>query len=630
MIDTRPISVRSSYERVPTHTVDLVNYGVRRCLAYCTFPLTACGYAIVYTLALHTGPTGLVHALFWLCTLLALAAVQLLIRSGCRDREGSLIAVLVGALFYLPKYFRSPHFFNFHDELAHWYSTDQLLAGHGAFVPNQETLVVQYYPGLHVLTAALSSMTDLSVFAAGNLVCAWAHMTTCLAVYGVCRQIGRSPGVGLSAVMLYAASPAFFYFDAQFAYETLGLVFFTVVLLYAIRMASPASYMPWAEVGVLSILVLALVVTHHVTSYLLATTLVVLSLACYVLRHRAGVSRRSCRQLAVLAAVAVIANMTWLFTVARYTLTYLRGPIATDLAATFDYFSPTAQTTRQLFAGTEIPAYEVFGSYAAVVALFMLYIWVLTYLRRPDIRHDPRQWTLLLLGSLYFASLPVVFAFNDQTDKRPWAFAFVGLSVICAPLVHRLLTAPSWLVWLGSMGLMSILYVGGVVTFSGQEIRFPDVYNAGSDSLATTPDLVAAASWIDAHFGNGNPFIGDATVAQVVGAYGRQDPRTYENFGYRPWNVVFPKRLGPIVYDELARDDARFIVIDCRIATLQPLPRAYYFNAVEPGAGTGTRPFNAESLDKFKHGPFNEIYNNGNIVVWQYRNWARPSSTQGP
>jgi hypothetical protein len=431
-------------------------------------------------------------------------------------------------------------------------------------------------------------------------------------------------------VLLYAASPAFFYFDAQFAYETLGLVFFTVVLLCAIRIASPASYMPWTEVGLLSILVLALVVTHHVTSYLLAATLVVLSITSRVLRKRAGVSRRSYRQLAVLAAVAIIANITWLLTVARYTLTYLRGPIAADLTAVVDYFSPTARTTRQLFAGAGIPSYEVFGSYAAVVALFILYIWVLTGLRRVDIRNDPRQWTLLLLGSLYFASLPVVFAFNDQTDKRPWAFAFVGLSVTCAPAVHRLVTTSSWVAWLGGMGLIAILYVGGVVTFSGQEIRFPNVYNAGSDSLATTPDLIAAASWIDANYGDGNPFIGDATVAQVVGAYGRQDPRTYENFGYRPWNVVFPKRLGPIVYDELARDDARFIVIDRRIATLQPLPRAYYFNAAEPGAGTGVRRFSIESLDKFKLGPFNEIYNNGNIVIWEYRNWARPSSTQGP
>src|ERR1700729_1282170 len=129
-----------------------------RCFAYCAFLFAACGYAIVYTLALHTGPTDLVHGLFWLCTLLILGAVQLLIKSNCRDREAALIAIVLGGLFYLPKLFRSPHFFDYHDELAHWYATEQLLAGHGAFVANPDNSIVQYYPALHVLTAALSSM----------------------------------------------------------------------------------------------------------------------------------------------------------------------------------------------------------------------------------------------------------------------------------------------------------------------------------------------------------------------------------------------------------------------------------------------------------------------------------------
>jgi hypothetical protein len=633
MIDARPVFEQSSRHHGTMtdrpHGVTSTRLATR-CLAYCIFPLVACGYAFLYTLALHDGPSGLVHAMFWVCTILGIGAVQLLIRSGCSDRESGLVAALIGGLFYLPKYFRSPRFFNFHDELAHWYATDQLLTGHGAFAPNPETPVVQYYPGLHVLTAALSSTTGLSIFAAGNIVCAWAHVTICLAIYGLCRQLSKTPGTALSAALLYAASPAFFYFDAQFAYETLGLAFFTVALLCALRITRPFNEVSWPEVALMSLLVLALVVTHHVTSYLLALTLTVLTIACRLLRHRALVSRRSYRQLATLTAVAVAASVTWLFAVARSTISYLNGPISADLTAVRDYFQAGAHTSRQLFTGAAIPSYEVFGSYAAVIALFALYIWLLTRIRRRDVRRDPRQWAMILLGGLYFASLPVVFVFNDQTAKRPWAFAFVGLAATCAPLIHRLLAARLRLVSLIGLGLVATLYIGGVVTFSGQDIRFPGSYNAGSDSLATTPDLVAAASWLDAHYGNGNRFIGDATIAQVVGAYGRQYPLTYENFGYRPWNVVFPKQLGPEVYDELNSDGARFIVIDQRIATTQPLPRAYYFNAAEPDANTGIRPFSIQSLNKFKNGPFDEVYNNGNIVIWEYLNWVRPSSERGP
>ena len=539
---------------------------------------------MVYTLALHAIPTGWIHALFWADTLLALGAIALIVRLGCRTREGGLLAILTGALFYLPKFFRSPHFFNFHDELAHWYATNQLLAGHGPFVFNPDNLAVQYYPGLHVLTAVISSTTGLSIFAAGNILCAWAHMTVCLAIYGLSRQLGGSPGTALTAVMLYAASPTFFYFDAQFSYETLGLVFFAVVLACAIRMSSPGEQVAWAEAGLACILAVALVVTHHITSYLLAASLTVLAGTCWILRRRAPVPGRTLRQLTTLAAIAAVANLAWLLTVAPYTLAYLRGPIAGDLTAVADYFRAGGHTSRQLFSGAGIPSYEVFGSYAAVLVLFGLYASKLAGLRRREMRLDPRQWVLLLLGGLYFASLPVVFVFNDQTTKRPWTFAFAGLAVLCAPDICRLLSGRTWLAWFGGAGLLAIIYVGGVVTFSGQDIRFPGSYNAGSDSLATTPDLIAAAYWLDAQYGNGNPFIGDATIAQVVGSYGRQDPRTYENFGYRPWDVIFPERLRPAVYTELHRDDARFIIIDRRIATQQSIPRDYYFNAAEPDA----------------------------------------------
>lgn len=394
-------------------------------------------------------------------------------------------------------------------------------------------------------------------------------------------------------------------------------------------MSRPGAQTAWAEVGLACILAVALTVTHHMTSYLLAASLTVLAGTCAILRRHALVSSRTLRQLTALAAVAVTADLTWLFTVAPYTLTYLRGPIAGDLTALLDYFKAGGHTSRQLFAGAGIPDYEVFGSYAAVIVLFGLYAYKLAGLRRREMRLDPRQWVLLLLSTLYFASLPVVFVFNDQTTKRPWSFAFVGLAVLCAPDIYRLLSGRTGLNWLAGAGLLAIIYIGGVVTFSGQDIRFPGSYNSESAPLAATPDLIAAAHWLDAQYGNGNPFIGDATIAQVVGSYGRQDPRTYENFGYKPWDVIFPERLGPTVYSELRSDDARFIIIDRRIATQEPIARTYYFNTAEPDANTGIRPFDMQSLEKFRYGPFSEVYNNGNIAIWEYRHWVRPRALGG-
>ena len=562
---------------------------VVRGISYCLFFLAACGYAIVYTIALHTGATGLVHGLFWICTLLALGAVQLLIRSGCRDREAALITVLIGALFYLPKYFRSPHFFDYHDELAHWYAADQLLAGHGAFVANPDNPIVQYFPGFHVLAAALSSMTGLSVFAAGNITSAWAHIVTCLAVYGICRVFTQRPGMALTAVVLFAANPAFFYFDAQFAYETLGIVFFAIILLSCMRIATPLARTSWAEICLTAFLIATLAITHHMTSYLLAATLVILSIVSGFLFRRARISRRSHWQLATLTIFIITANLVWLLAVAHGTLVYIKGPIGADLAAFRGFIAKGAQPAppRPLFAGASIPTYEVYLSFASTLVLFGLYLSALIHLRSKDVRSDPRQWVLLLLGGIYFTSLPIVFVFADQTAKRPWAFAFIGLAVMCVPALFRLTARRGWLGWLVALGIVTVVYFGGIVTLSGYDIRFPGGYNTASDALSTTPDVIAAATWIDRNYGNGNPIIGDEPDANIFGSYGRQDPRSYQSFGYEPWQVVFPSNLNPSVYSELRRDDARFIVIDRRMAMGPADQVNYYFSSMEPNARHG-------------------------------------------
>ena len=592
-----------------------------RYLAFCLYPLAACGYAFVYTLALRQAGSDLVHGLFWVSTLFAVAATLLLIRAGCRPLEAGIATILIGAVFYLPKYFRSPHFFDYHDELAHWFATEELLRGHGAFVTNPDNLILKSYPGLHIITAALSSMTGLSVFAAGNIVVAWAHIASCLAIYSICRQLHPAQGVALSAVLLYGANPAFFYFDSQFSYESLGIIFLLVGILAAIRLLTPGVPVSWAETGLIGIVVLALIVTHHATSYMLALILVAFAALSSVRRRRNY--RRASRQLVFLALLAVVGALVWLLAVARYTYSYLEAPIAADLAAIPRFFESTGHASRQLFNGIPIPAYEVLGSYISVLILLILYICTIVSFYRQRKKRDRRQSTFLLLGAVYFVTLPAIFILNDQTAKRPWVFAFIGLAVTCAPLVHRLLRRSRRLAWFGCLPLVLLLYIGGVVTLSGADIRFPGSFNASSDALATTPDVVAAASWLDTNYGADNPVIGDKVVANVFGAYGFQDVLTYEDYGYQPWRVVFPKYLGPGVYQELHSDGARFIVIDQRIAVGAPI-YTYYFDSVEPGAGTGVRPFDMQSLNKFQHGPFMEIYNNGNIIIYEYLDWSKP------
>jgi hypothetical protein len=80
------------------------------------------------------------------------------------------------------------------------------------------------------------------VFASGNAVILAIRAAGCLAVYLLAERLGRAawapspPAVALVAVLVFAANPAFAFFDAQFAYESLASPLVAVVVLTAARL----------------------------------------------------------------------------------------------------------------------------------------------------------------------------------------------------------------------------------------------------------------------------------------------------------------------------------------------------------------------------------------------------------
>ena len=96
----------------------------------------------------------------------------------------------------------------------------------------------------------------------------------CWGVYLVIQRVCRSPQAGGIGVLIYADSPQFYGFDAQYAYETIGLAFAvaTVYLLF-LQLTSRA---PESEVCSRSALgsVVAVLRSHHVTGWLTVGLLV--------------------------------------------------------------------------------------------------------------------------------------------------------------------------------------------------------------------------------------------------------------------------------------------------------------------------------------------------------------------
>jgi hypothetical protein len=572
------------------------------------FPASGLLFVAAYDAANRGG--GAIHELYWAGTAAALATA-----AGChvlaRDkrRVAMWLTVALAALLSLPKFLRSPQYFNFYDELAHWRATQGLLDGAPLFAANALNKVVADFPGLHVTTAAVSAATGASVFAAGSVVVLAARVAGCLAVFLLAERVLRSPAAGLLAVVVFAANPAFVFFDAQFAYGSLAVPLVAVVVLLASRLGGRA-----AMLGPALALSAAVVVTHHGSSYVLAAALVVV--AVLSARTTMDGSGRS-----LLLAVAVpAAAVAWLLAGGGHTWAYV-GPLVESNLTSIPEFLGGAGRPRRLFAGPlPAPAYEQVAAFAAVIVLFGLFgygIWRL--LRRDDAADRTVARVCALLGLTYFASLPLVALRADQVAKRLWDFAFIGLAPVVAAALVILVTRRDrgrTAVIAAAVAMVAVITVGSGVVRSGEHIRFPGAYLPSADPRSLTPDVVAAAEWLRRVHGPDHRVAGDRTLAAAVGSYGEQQPVTYQENGRPVWKVFQPDRLGPEAADEIAQGRLAWVAVDLRTAGRFPLT-GFYFDESEPGAYVDTRLTRA-GLTKFDQ-QLRRAYDNGHVVLYQVR-----------
>jgi hypothetical protein len=579
------------------------------------FPLAGLGFVTAYR------NPGQAHEIYWLAVALTLATTAVTYALAVNKRRaGAVLAVMVAVVLSLPKFLRAPRFFNFFDEQAHLYAVDAMLHGARLFADNPLNRVVSDYPGLHAVTSALAAVTGGSVFATGNLVMLAIRAAGCLAVFLLAERLARAAwapmptAMALFAVVVFAANPAFAFFDAQFAYESLASPLVAVVLLLAVRLddAGPR----WGAAGIAAVLTALVVLTHHGSSYVLAGLLAAIVLA------RLVASRRPPLPLVVLAGAAVAMTAGWLLAAAGYTMTYVGPYVSSNLASVPEFLSGSGSGPRRLFGGfLPVPAYERVASFAAVVILFALFCWGATAIRRAARRAD--AWLLVGLGTVYFLSLPLVALRGDQVVKRFWEFAFIGLAPVCAVAFTRLVRGRiSARVLRGRVAarvlaaaLVVVVFVGSGVARSGEHIRFPGPYLPSADPRSMTADVVDAAHWLRAAHGPHHRVAGDRTLALTLGSHGMQTPVTYEEDGFAVWTVITPKEVTPAVLAEIRRAGLEWIAVDLRSAGHFPLT-GFYFNDAEPGAYVDTS-LTTRALTKFDSGPFRRAYDNGHVVLYR-------------
>jgi hypothetical protein len=559
----------------------------------------------------RTGRSG-GAALFWpAIALIFLPAAVRLCGERARPTERLATVVAVGMGMYAVKVLRDPFAFTYGDEFSHLYNLQSILASGRLFGSNPVLPVTPNYPGLETVAALVVRAGGLSSFAAGVTTIAAGRLLLMLALYVLYDRLTGSPRAAGLGALVYAATPNFLFWSAQFAYESLALPLATVALFLAIRWAQehdPQVRRSWE--AAFGLTAAAVVVTHHVSAYVLVALLVAICLIHWRLHGRRGAPW-------VLAAIAALLTLLWLGLAASNTVGYL-SPVLTSA------FNQVVQTltsetgTRALFAnqgGAEVtPPAEI------VVALFgivLLALGVLMGILRVwnQRRRNPVLVLLVVCSVGYLAILPVrLVPAAWETAERAGDFLFIGVGLTVAIglawLLDRMRGRLRWKRLLLASGL-TIVFASGVIAGWPANQRVADPSRVVVDGRTLDPPSLVAAEWSGRTLGPGLEVGAHDADALFFLDYGHEI--THEGAYEADVNYLLDaSTLQPAVTSLLGDFRLALVVTDRRNIADDNL-FGFFFDERAPSLSP------AGPADKFNVPAANRLYDDGDRVIYGVR-----------
>jgi hypothetical protein len=540
------------------------------------------------------------------------AAARLLSRRALAAGETVALVLVLTVAEYLLKVCYSPTAFSFVDELEHWRSTVNLLQSGHLFTVNYLLPISPTYPGLEEVTSALVSVTGLSVYPAGLIVAGVAHLLFVCLLYVLFRYVSRSHRIAGVAVLFYSSNPDLPSFDSMFVYQTLAVAFLGLALLAAWRVVAPQAAGDRASWLVLAMLaIVATVVTHHVTSFILVAILAVASATSLVVGER-----RSAAWLAALSFASAIAVVCWVKFVAPGTVSYFQ-PTADGLLQSFRALL-SGKTLHAPSTSAGPPGNQALGAVAVLTMSALLpagwwQVWR-HYRRRPWI-------VAMAIGSMSWYAVVVirlVTVDGSELAGRAATFVFIPASLIAALAGARVISArfQHWRAAAVSAtifaGVLILLFDGLVNGWPPYWERLPGPHQVAGFERSVGPQEIAAGQWALAALGPGNRFAADFGNYPVLGSYGDQNP--LRNVAYLYTSAEYTQA------DALLADaqELRYVLVDSRLSRSLPENGKYF--PVDPGAGKYTSPLPLADLTKFNHVPgVARIYDGGNIVIYDLK-----------
>jgi hypothetical protein len=537
-------------------------------------------------------------------------------------RLGPLRQIIVAILGLYPAVvyrMSSPLVLAGYDEHQHQQSLTNLLHGSGLFSPNPVLRVSPFYPGLELFTGAVIRLTGLPVVLAMSLVVLLCRLLLVLLIYHAALLVSPSHRGASLVVAFYAVNSQFYSFNSGFAYQTLAL---TLGLggIFLLRRAQLADHATGRRLFfVASLVLVATVVTHHATSWMVLAFLI-----AWAALSRKGERKLIARAAVVMGAAAAIWSAALAPLLARYLV-----PI----------FSGVIQTAQAFLAGTS--GHRIFGASAGTPPpadwerlVLVIYILACTFaalvcawiMLSRAFRNRDRM--LGLLGALNLA-FPITAAshFNPSVGElgnRASTFLFLPLALSCSLIIQRhprvtrrparghSSIRPAALIAL--IGGTTVVYLGGILLGSNPDWnRLPGPYLVSADFRSQDPETLAAVDWAATHLPTGSTVAADRVPAVLLGSQARLWPVTQPQGGLEPARLYFSATWGPEQTAIVKGLHVDYLYVDTRLA--DSLPYLGYY--ISQGETPKPARITVADVAKFAHVPgLKAVYHHGPVTIY--------------
>lgn len=596
----------------------------------------AIGIALVAYAFANSLNSGEMRAFLYPGLLLIFAPTAIrLISPNVSSAERISLICTVGISCYLIKVISSPLYFSFYNEFLHWATVDNIVTSGHLFSQNTLLPVSPYYPGLEIVTSALSSLGGLNTFYSGLIVIGVARLLMILILFILNDKLLNSARMASIATILYMANPHFLLYDSQFGYESLALplALFVITTFVSSRLSQTQSFSPFLKsaqatlqglpsdprwITVIGwITLVALTLTHHMTDFFLDGVLLLWAVLDLFLR-RTPIYRSSIFRIALLG---IALSLVWINFKGNPVVHYIAGPLVDSLQE-FGGMLTNLGNSRSLFTTYGGSQPSLWWERLMIILSILLIILCLPFgllCIRKRYRSRPLIYTLGFISLFY--PLSQIFRFTNfgaNLTDRAAAFLFVPIALVLAIFIAQFWPAQrmNWKRYSLITSAMSILFLGGFILGAGSGLAsLPGQYEFG-DPRGIGPEGIQAAIWAPSHIGS-NKRIGTDLLNQVLmGTYGDEHVVTTSEDHVDVSPVFFSSSLNSEQRWILKKARVQYLVVDLRLAHSLPTT-GFYFVQTEPGAYQHTSPIPLNSLTKFDTVPqIAKVFDSGNIVIY--------------